>query len=129
MTIHFLAAVEFDATRSLPDLAKQLTKVLQIQLCKEVSGRFDEVPAYVGSDGDLDIILFGPSIEQEERECILKVTYTTSLSKKLAQEAVTPILRPTFCSEEPDCTGYVRCSQQLVAALVELGFSDCRPVR
>lgn len=129
MTIHFLAVVEFDATRSLTDLADQLTKVLQTQLYEEDSGRFDEVPAYVGSDGDLNIILFGPSIEQEDRECILKITYTTSLSKKLAQEAVTHILRPIFYSEESDCTGYVRCSEQLAVVLIEQGFSDCKPLR
>lgn len=128
MMTHFLATVEFDAHRSLPDLAVDLARVCGTPLTKEDSGRFDEVPAYVGSTGEVQLTLFGPAEDQEERECVLEVSYRTSLPARQARAAAMDFLQPVFDGTEADSTGHINCSTQLSSLLVASGFGDCKPV-
>lgn len=106
---HFLATVEFSEHRSLPDLAADISRVCEIVLTQDDSGRFDEVPAYVASVGEVQLTLFGPTKEQEERECILEVSYRTSFPARQAQAAATALLQSVFESGELDSTGYINC--------------------
>lgn len=129
MMTHFLGTVEFDAHRLLPDLAADLARVCGIPLTKEDAGRFDEVPAYVGSVGEVQLTLFGPAEDQGERECVLEVSYRTSLPARQAQAATTALLQPVFDGTEADSTGHINCSAQLSILLVARGFGDCKPVR
>jgi len=128
MMTHFLGTVEFDGHRSLPDLAVDLSRVCGIPLTKEDSGRFDEVPAYVGSVGEVQLTLFGPVEDQEERECVLEVSYRTSFPARQAQAATTALLQSIFNGAEADSTGHIDCSAQLSSLLVARGFRDCKPV-
>lgn len=128
MMTHFLATVEFDAHRSLPDLAADLANACGIPLTKEESGRFDEVPAYVGNVGEVQFTLFGPAEDQEDRECVLEISYRTSLPVKQARAATTALLQPVFDGTEMDSTGHINCSAQLSNLLVARGFGDCKPV-
>lgn len=129
MMTHFLGMVEFDAHRSLPALAGDLARVCRIPLTKEDSGRFDEVPAYVGSTGPIQLTLFGPTEDQAELECVLEISYRTSLPAKQAQAAAMALLQPVFEGTKVDSTGYINCSEQLSSLLVANGFDDCRPVK
>jgi hypothetical protein len=128
MMTHFLATVEFDARRSLSDLAVDLASMCGIPLAEEASGRFDEVPTYVGTVGEVQLTLFGPTEGQEERECVLEISYRTSLPPRRAQAAATALLRPVFDGTEVDSTGHINCSAQLATLLVAGGFGDCKPV-
>lgn len=125
---HFLATVEFDARRSLPDLAADLATVIGVSLRKEESGRFDEVPAYVGGAGEIQLTLFGPTEHQDERECILEVSYRTSPSATLAHTDSQDFLQAAFGGTEVDSTGHINCSLQLASLLQASGFCDCKPV-
>ena len=126
---HFLASVEFDARRVLPDLAADLSRACGVPLTKDDSGRFDEVPAYVGSAGEVRFTLFGPTDDQEERECILEVSFRTSLSVERARAESPPSLQSVFDGLEIDSTGHINCSHQLASLLKTKGFGDCEPVR
>jgi hypothetical protein len=128
MMTHFLATVEFDANRSLPDLAAELERVCGMPLTQEDSGRFDEVPAYVGGAGELQLTLFGPTEDQEERECVLEVSLRTSLLSTQARTAAPVFLQPIFEGVKTDSTGHINCSPQLASLLGANGFGDCKPV-
>jgi len=129
MTTHFMATVEFDAKRSLPDLATKLGLVFRVPLTKEDTGRFDEVPAYVGSSGEVRLTLFGPTEEQEERECILEVSLRTSLPATQALANELDFLQSIFVDSDVDSTGHVNCSNRLASLLQLNGFGDCKAVR
>lgn len=128
MMTHFLATVEFDAHRSLPDLAAELATVCGVPLAKEDTGRFDEVPAYVGSAGEVQLTLFGPTEDQEERECVLEVSFRTLLPGTQARAGSPVFLQPVFVGSEVDSTGHINCSPQLASLLKANGFDDCKPV-
>ncbi|MBB5020650.1 hypothetical protein HNQ59_003975 [Chitinivorax tropicus] len=129
MMTHFLATVEFDERRSLPDLSADLARVFGIRLTKDDAGRFDEVPAYVGNVDEVQVTLFGPTEDQEERECVLEVSYRSSLLASQAQAATTALLQPVFDRTVVDSTGHINCSAQLANLLVAHGFDDCKPIR
>lgn len=128
MMTHFLGTVEFDAHRALPDLSADLKRVCAIPLIKDESGRFDEVPTYLGNCGEVQFTLFGPAEGQGERECILEVSYRSPLNPKQAQGSAIAFLQPVFDGVEVDSTGHIDCSAQLSNLLIDNGFGDCRPV-
>jgi hypothetical protein len=128
MMTHFLATVEFEVNRSLPDLAAELGRVCGMPLTEEDSGRFEEVPAYVGGSGEVRLTLFGPTEDQDERECVLEISFTTALPAAQARTGSPVFLRPVFDGSEVDSTGHIDCSSQLASLLKANGFSDCRPV-
>lgn len=128
MMTHFLATVEFDARRSLPELAADLSRVSGMPFRKEESGRFDEVPAYVGGAGEIQLTLFGPTEDQHERECVLELSYRTSLSLAQARTDSPEFLQSVFDGTEVDSTGHINCSLQLAILLGTKGFADCKPI-
>lgn len=128
MMTHFLAVVEFDSHWSLPDLAAKLAAVINLPLTKEETGRFDEIPAYVGSFGEIQLILFGPPEGEDEHECVLEISFRTSLPIMQAQESSPSFLQPIFIDSEVDSTGHIKCSAQLASLLNTNGFINCKPI-
>ena len=56
----FIATVSFPASLPLSLLAKKIDLAFKgLHLKKEDTGRFEEVPAYVGDSGGLEFVLFG----------------------------------------------------------------------
>lgn len=128
-TMHFLATVEFDSDRGLDGLAEEVSRRTGIDVTKDDTGRFDEVPAYVGGDGDLQLTLFGPTDDQEERECVLELSFRTTLLPPEAKSAVPAVFHSLFHDAKANSTGHIDCSGELAETMRLLGFSDCAPVR
>jgi hypothetical protein len=126
---HFLATVTFGAHRSLPELAGDLSRVCRVALYEDEEDRFDEVPAYLGAEGEIELILFGPPSDHEERECVLQVSLQTARSPVEARSFAPEFFREVFVGIEADATGYINCSQELAQLLRASGFPDCSSVR
>jgi hypothetical protein len=126
MTTHFLATVKFHAHRSISELAADRARICGMPLSHDVSGRYDEVPAYFGSVGQVQFTLFGPTDEQAERECVLEVMYRTLFSADEAWNAAPRGFESIFESSALGPTGYIDCSVDLLKFLRMRGFDDCQ---
>lgn len=130
-TKYLLARVRVPTTEGLDELADRLTRLITgFTFEPELTGRFEEVPACVAQQHEMEFILMGtPEDEIDDGECVLKFVSETdqSLEALLAQDTGGFVRR--FVVEKPESeNGFLDYSQELAQLLVECGIPGCKPI-
>ncbi|XHO04457.1 hypothetical protein ACEQUB_01340 [Ralstonia syzygii] len=112
----------------LSDLATRLGEVMGVVLLHDESGRYDEVPAFVGERAGLELSLLGAPEGHSTHESVLKVRMRTELSFETLYVSIPEFFRYVLVDKGPNARGYIDCSNELAQALGAKGFTDCSPV-
>ncbi|WP_433867432.1 hypothetical protein [Ralstonia wenshanensis] len=124
----FLAKVQFSAHHDLSALAIRLSATTGVAMPYDESGRYDEVPAFIGEHGELELTLFGPPEEHRTDECVLVLRMHTEHTLEALRGTLPKFFWTVLINKEPNERGYIDCSGELALALHAGGFVDCSPV-
>ena len=74
MKLSYVAEIDIITSLSLDEVAKHLTNEIEIlDFVADESGRFEEVPAYIATVGELEFVLLGPPDDVESDGCFLQL--------------------------------------------------------
>ncbi|NKJ20370.1 hypothetical protein [Dyella sp. SG609] len=119
----FIATVSFPASLPLSLLAKKIDLAFKgLHLKKEDTGRFEEVPAYVGDSGGLEFVLFGIPEGEVSDIYILEFTHRTRQSIIELDDALDILGKNFFTEKSINERGYLDYSIELAQRLRDLGF-------
>ena len=127
-TKSFLAKVQFGAHHDLSALAIRLSATTGVAMPYDESGRYDEVPAFIGEHGELELTLFGAPEEHATDESVLVLRMHTAHPLEASRATLPKFFRTVLISKEPNARGYIDCSGELALALNACGFVDCASV-
>lgn len=128
---YLLARVDIPATESLKIVADRLSQLMPgFELEEEVTGRYDEVPAFVAERDEIELVLLGVPEGESGSDYELKFRCETGLSiETLLAHDAGGFLRQ-FVSEKPVENGaFMDLSEELAQALVRHGIEGCKPIR
>ena len=125
MATHLLGIVHIPIFEPLKQCADRLSAALDgVAFVAEESGKYEEVPAYVGSKGDAEFVLFGVPDAESAAEYSLEFNCKTAtpVSRLAVQSGV------SFLAHVPDDKprnerGYVDVSPELCAHLNQVDFA------
>lgn len=129
---YLLARVEIPISESLDDFADRLNRLITGFIFKEeMTGRYDEVPAFVAEQEGMEFVLFGvPEGEPDDERCVLEFECATDLPIEtlLARDA-SEFLRQ-FVSDKPvENEVFMDFSEELAWVLVQNGVVGCKPIQ
>lgn len=128
---YLIARVAVPITKDLREFADRLTQLIPgFIFDPEMTGRFEEVPAYVAQRHEMEFILMGvPEDEIDCDEYVLEFECETDqpLEALLAQDTSGFVRR--FVDKKPvDERGFMDCSKELAQLLEECGIPGCKPI-
>jgi len=124
----FLATVEFVSPHELSELAARLGRTIGFTLRFDESGKYDEVPAFVGEIAGLDLSLLGAPEGHPSHESVLTVRMRTERSFEELQSSIPSFFRSVLVDKNVNARGFIDCSSELAQVLVGQGYVDCSPV-
>jgi hypothetical protein len=119
------AIVTIPRDHSFDQFAEKLSQITQARFTEESTGRYDELPAYEASAGELEFLLLGPESDDEYR---LEFTCTTSTPMEILARQGGEFTRLFLHLKALNNRGYLDFSQELADALSALGIPGCRPL-
>ncbi|MDQ0017779.1 hypothetical protein J2W23_006193 [Variovorax boronicumulans] len=126
-SIFISAVVIIFRTATFDEFIKNIAQVTGLQFNEETSGRYDEIPAYEASTGEVNFLLLGPQDEEDE-EYRLEVICNTNSPLNLLIDQSGEFVR-SFIHEKPmNAQGFMDFSQELADALMALGIRCCRSI-
>lgn len=119
---YIIAEAEISAVISLVEMAAKLSSIIGgITFKQEVTGRFEEVPAFVADDGNsgMQLILFGIPEGETGDAYLLECSAETDLSIEEFSKNVNRFLSGILVEngKEIDSRGYFDFSDELASAL------------
>lgn len=128
---YLLARVDVPATESLKIVADRLSQLMPgFSLEEELTGRYDEVPAFIAERDEIEFVLLGVPEGESGSDYELKFRCETDLpiEKLLARDAG-GLLRQ-FVSDRPvGHRTFMDFSEELARFLVRRGIEGCKPIR
>lgn len=125
MNTHLLANVHIPILESLEHCASRLSVALDgVIFAAEGTGRFEEVPAYVGIKNGAEFVLFGVPAGESTNEYSLTFSCgTVSSVSKLAMHSGISFLLQVPDDRPANAQGFVDVSLELSAHLNALDFA------
>lgn len=124
MPSHLLATVFIPIIEPLQTCGARLAAVLDgVAFVAEETGRYEEVPAYVGSNGNAEFILFGVPDGESADEYSLQFSCTTEMSlRRLVIDSGISFLARVPTNKPVNGRGFVDVSLELCAHLNDADF-------
>ncbi len=119
-------------SESLDALIDRLNRLMPgFILQEELTGRYEEVPAFVAEQDGMEFVLFGiPAGEPDGDGYVLEFDCATNLSIEALLARDTGGFLRRFVSEKPVENGaFMDYSEELAQALVQHGIEGCKPIR
>lgn len=128
--LRLLATVEFPCSLGLAELAGKLSDVIQgFRFVEEVSGRFDEVPAYIAEVDGLSFVLFGVPEGESEESYVLEFSAETSSDLVEFVRGVPAFISLFVADKGVNVRGYLDYSIELADVMRNSGGLECHPVQ
>jgi hypothetical protein len=130
-TRYLLARVEIPVSESLDAFADRLTRLIPgFTFEEEMTGRYEEVPAFVAEHNGMEFVLFGVPKGEANDELVLEFECTTNLPIESLMTCDAGGFVRQFVSEKPLESGaFMDFSEELAQLLVKHGIEGCKPIR
>ena len=120
---NILATVELPINMSLEAMTAKLTIAIgDIVFEKEETGRFDEVPAFIAKQSDMEFVLFGLPEGEDGEDFVLELSGKTPLSISEFRTKVLGFVGSFLVEKEANSRGYFDFSDELAKALCSKGL-------
>ncbi|UXH76181.1 hypothetical protein [Roseateles amylovorans] len=123
---YLIARVDIPAVEALELVADRLSQLTGFVFKEEATGRYDEVPAFIAEQNEVEFILFGvPEGESGSYELKFRCETDRSIEAMLTRDAE-GFLRQ-FVSDKSGA--FMDYSDTLAQALIRHGIQGCRPIQ
>ena len=125
MATYLLGTVHIPILEPLKQCADRLSAALDgVAFVAEESGKYEEVPAYVGSKGEAEFVLFGVPDGESADEYVLEFNCKSAAPvSKLAVQSSVAFLAHVADDKPRNARGYVDVSPELCAHLNQVDFA------
>lgn len=122
MKLYYLATVEIKANNVFKDVANQLNIAFEgFEFCEDLSGNFEEVPAFVATKGSITLSLFGIPEGEESDAYILEL----SCNEKVYRNDIEKLIKGMPKELAAGDNGYVDISSYLASYISSVGNLEC----
>lgn len=127
---YLLARVTLPIAEDLDSCADRLTRLMPGFVFEEdVTGRYEEVPAFVARQRGMKFVLFGVPDDDVGEEFVLEFDGETALPlDKFLDEDAGGFVRQFVGGKTVNERGFLDCSEELARLLVECGIPGCKPI-
>lgn len=120
---HILATVEFPINMPLETLAGELGKAIGgITFEREETGRFEEVPAFVVKNSEMNFVLFGLPEGENGDAYVLELSAEIPLAIQEIRKTNLEFIERSIYNKEKNSRGYLDYSDELANSLSSKGL-------
>ena len=128
---HLLARIEVPIRESLDEFADRLNRLMPgFVFEEEMTGRYEEVPAFVAEHDGMEFVLFGVPLGEVSDEYELGFRCRTELPlEELLEQDAGGFVRQFVHEKAVNERGFMDYSEALAQVLVKHGIEGCKPIR